>query len=271
MKKLFFTLIAAISVGVSPANAGSLTAQEQDSVRILFVGNSFTYYNDMPGMFDSIAHTQHVPVAITSIVKGGESLTDHLANERLRGLLEHGGWDYVVLQEQSSDPAMPTSEVIAGTYKSARSLDSLAKVGSPDVRVIFYMTWGHKNGCSWPRADYPLIDTYDGMQLRLITSYLEMTYENNATCAPVGLAWREVLREHPEFNIYDSDDYHPSTLGSYLAANVIYATIFHKPYHSPYTAGLNPEAAEILQQTAQNTVFSNQRLINLEVTDASKL
>lgn len=264
MKKSIFFLLAAMIAGAIQVNAATKKAEPMDSVRILFVGNSFTYYNDMPAMFDSIAHTQKNPVSITRVVKGGERLGGHLKNKRLLELLKKGGWDFVVLQEQSSDPAMPTKEVAAGTYKNAHTLDSLAKAGSPDVKVIFYMTWGHKYGCRWPREGYPMIDTYDGMQDRLITSYLEMTYENDATCAPVGLAWREVRKEHPEYVLYRPDAYHPSALGSYLIANVLYTTMFPKHYQTQYTAGLSPEVAEILQQTAQNTVFSNRTLINLK-------
>ena len=54
-----------------------------------------------------------------------------------------GGWDYVVLQEQSTAPAMPTGQVAREVYPAARTLDSLVHAASPDARVIFYMTWGH--------------------------------------------------------------------------------------------------------------------------------
>ena len=61
------------------------------------------------------------------------------------------------------------------------------------------MTWAHKDGCLSPIADYPLIDTYTGMQERLKTSYLEMAYQNNAWCAPVGMVWQQVRRERPDY------------------------------------------------------------------------
>lgn len=264
MKKSVIFLLMALFISAVSVNAAKKVAP-QDSIRILFVGNSFTYVNDMPAMFDSIAVTQKKPVSITRVVKGGERFSGHLKNKRLIELLKKGGWNFVVLQDQSSDPAMPTREVVAETYKNAHTLDSLAKAGSPKVKVVFYMTWGHKYGCRTPKAGYPIIDTYKGMQMRLVTSYLEMAYENNSICAPVGLAWEQIREKHPEYVLYRPDAYHPSVLGSYLAANVIYATIFPKPYQTSYTAGFSPEVAEVIQQTAQETVFSNKKIINLEL------
>lgn len=263
MKRTVLFLIFALFASAISVNAKKKGAP-QDSIRILFVGNSFTYYNNMPAMFDSIARTQKKPVSITRVVKGGERFSGHLKNPRLIELLKKGGWNFVVLQEQSTDPAMPTKEVAAGTYKNAHTLDSLAKAGSPDVKVIFYMTWGHKYGSRIKKEGYPLIDTYEGMQKRLATSYLEMAYDNNSICAPVGLAWEQIRKNHPEYVLYRPDAYHPSALGSYLIANVLYSTIFPKPYQTAYTAGFSPEMAEIIQQTAQQTVLNNKTLINMK-------
>lgn len=79
---------------------------------------------------------------------------------------------------------MPTRQVAREVYPAARTLDSLVHVASPDARVIFYMTWGHKNGNRFPIPEYPPANSYGTMQERLITSYLEMAYDNDAWCAP---------------------------------------------------------------------------------------
>ena len=167
-------------------------AKDADSLRVLWVGNSYTYYNDMPAIVQQIAATQKVKVSCTHFLKGGERFSGHLTNQKLLKALAAGGWDYVVLQEQSSAPAMPTRQVAREVYPQARTLDSLVHAGSPDARVIFYMTWGHKNGNRFPIPEYPPINRYETMQERLITSYLEMAYDNDAWCAPVGMAWRRV-------------------------------------------------------------------------------
>ncbi len=135
---------------------------QQDSLRVLWVGNSFTYYNDLPAMVQKIASTQKMKISCTRFLKGGERFSGHLQNKKLLQALADGGWDYVVLQEQSSAPAMPTGQVAREVYPAARTLDSLVHAASPDARVIFYMTWGHKYGNRKPVAEYPLSNGYEG-------------------------------------------------------------------------------------------------------------
>lgn len=238
-------------------------AQQRDSLRVLWVGNSFTYCNDMPEMVRQIASTQKKKLSMTRFLKGGERFSGHLKNPKLLDALASGGWDYVILQEQSTAPALATAEVTREVYPAAHKLDSLVHVGSPDAKVVFYMTWGHKYGNREHIAAYPLANGYEGMQERLKTSYLEMTYDNDARCAPVGMAWRRVRHEHPEWVLYRPDCYHPAVAGSYLAANVIFTTLFPKPYQTAFTADLPAEQAEVLQQTAQRTVLDNLTLLNI--------
>lgn len=260
MKKILSLLaVLLFSVGALQAKKNA----PQDSIRVLFIGNSYTYYNKMPSMFDSIARTQKKRVAVTAVTKGGEKLAGHLKNPKLLDKLKKGGWDFVVIQEQSAMPSYSTPEVMRTTYKAAHTLDSLIRVGSPKAQTVYYMTWGHKFGCQKPQEGYPLINNYSGMQMRLANSYIEMAYDNNGRCAPVGLAWKEIREKHPDLVLYKQDCSHPSVLGSYLAANVIYSTIFPKPYQTVYTAGVPENVAEIIQQTAQNTVFDNLSILNI--------
>ena len=215
---------------------GGMAQTPQDSLRVLWVGNSFSYCNDLPGMVQKIASTQKVKLSCTRFLKGGERFSGHLKNKKLLQAIADGGWDYVVLQVHAA---------------------------SPDARVIFYMTWGHKYGNRKPVAEYPLSNGYEGMQERLKTSYLEMAYDNGAWCAPVGMAWRAVRSERPDCILYRPDCYHPAVPGSYLAANVIFTTILQRPYQTAFTAELPAEQAEYLQRTAQRTVLDNLVLLNI--------
>lgn len=239
-------------------------ARDADSLRVLWVGNSYTYYNDMPSTVRQIAATQKVKLSCTRFLKGSERLSGHLKNQKLLDAIAAGGWDYVILQEQSSAPAMPTRQVAREVYPAARTLDSLVHVASPDARVIFYMTWGHKNGNRFPIPEYPPANSYGTMQERLITSYLEMAYDNDAWCAPVGMAWRRVRAERPDYVLYAQDCFHPGPLGSYLAANVIFTTIYGKPYQTDCTLDFPAEQAEYIQRVAQQTVLENLTLLNIK-------
>jgi len=247
-----FLMMSAVTAG----------AAEGDSLRVLWIGNSYTFFNDLPAMVRDIAATQGMKMSMTTVLKGGERLSGHLRNPRLHELLKRGGWDYVVVQEFSSGPADDTRTVARTVYPYARTIDSMAVKHSPKAKVIFYMTWGHKYGNVY-KSDYVLDDTYETMQERLKTSYLEMAHDNDAWCAPVGMAWQTVRREHPEYQLYNQDCFHPSPAGSYLAANVIFTTIRQRPYQTDVTGGLPAAQAETLQQTAQRTVLDNMKLLNI--------
>ena len=272
-------IAAAIVLGVSASFAAkpARTATSQpaataakapvDSTRVLFIGNSFTYFNDLPGTLQRLAagasKRDRRYLAVRSFTPGGCTLKRHSENPEVLAAIAGGGWDYVVLQEQSTAPALPTRTVAQNTYPYAALLDSLVMAANPGAQVIFYMTWGHKDGCTQEHGDYPLIDTYEGMQARLATSYLEMAHDNDARCAPVGLAWQRVRAERPYDTLYRNDRYHPSAMGTYLAACVIYATMLASPYQSSYTADLPPATAEYLQSVAQQTVLQNLPLLNI--------
>lgn len=261
MKRLFLLFVLACA-------AVCLRAAQPDSTRVLFIGNSYTYYNDMPEMLRKLAagaaNSEKLNISYKAFTPGGCTLRRHAANEELRKAIAAGGWDYVVIQEQSSAPARHSATVARDTYPYARTLDSLVHAASPDAEVIFYMTWGHKDGCQTRHDGYPLIDTYEGMQQRLADSYLEMAYDNGGRCAPVGLAWKRVRTERPYEILYTADRSHPSRLGSYLAANVILATMLARPFQSSFTADLDPALCEYIQATAQHTVLSNKKMLNID-------
>lgn len=259
---LLFLFLGAMCSSISWSQTNS------DSIRVLFIGNSYTYFHDMyrsvQTIAANIAQEQQMKLAYKALTPGGCTFKKHCETPDEIAVIKNGNWDYVILQEQSSNPARPTEMVQKDTYRYARQLDSLIHVHNPKAKVIFYMTWGHKDGCQTPMENYPLVESYQGMQDRLITSYLEMTYSNNAWCAPVGMAWKRVRQERPYSTLYMPDGSHPSILGSYLAANVIFATIYQKPYQTNCTYGLDKELAEYIQQVAQQTVLENKRLLNLE-------
>ena len=244
----------------------SIRAEEAtDSVRVLFIGNSYTHYHDLPKMIKEISsHAgmhEKMKISTESFTPGGCTLKRHLENPELISALEKGKWNYVVLQEQSTAPALSTESVVRNVYPYAHQLDSIAHASNPDVKVIYYMTWGHKDG--FRNTDYTLCGTYEGMQERIITSYLEMAHDNGGMCAPVGIAWKRVRKERPYETLYSPDRSHPSRLGTYLAANVIYSVMLGREYQSSWTDGLEPELAEYIQQVAQETVFENRSLLNI--------
>lgn len=231
--------------------AAPLLTEAGDSLRALFIGNSYTFYNDLIQQVQALAASNGRKLAVRKVTYGGWTLQQHADHPETVEALKSGGWDFVVLQEQSQAPAREPEWVEANVYPPAFRLDSLRRLYSPQGETVFYMTWGRNNG------------TYESMQKRLAESYLTMSDRTDARCAPVGIAWKRVRTERPGIQLYDPDTSHPSLQGSYLAANVFYTTFFGKPYTSGYLAGLPREEAIYLQRTAQEVVLSNPLLWNL--------
>ena len=237
----------------NPSSDVRMHQQSPDSVRILWIGNSFTFYNDLPKMVEGMAQLNGIPVSTTRILKGGESFKGHLKNPKLKEQLEKGGWDYVVMQEFSSTPAYSTKFVAENILPYAAEIDSIAKKYSPDVETVYYMTWGHKNG-NVRQTDYPLDDTYEAMQERIFTTYTDMAFENGGTLAPVGVAWRNVRNKYPEIELYIEDNFHPSLAGSYLAALTLLGTMVNGEFQPLPPSGLDDSTALILYQEAMDAI-----------------
>lgn len=258
------TLLWGLALSVS-VNAKT-PVQAGETINVLWIGNSFTFYNDLPELFKNIAAQQGVTVENTRLLKGGEKFSGHLKNKGALDTIAMGGWDYVILQEFSSTPAYSTKFVAEDIYPYAETLDSLIHLSSPDAETVLYMTWGHKNG-NIRQTPYPFDDNYTLMQDRIKTTYLDLAYELNAVCAPVGMAWETVRRQYPDIQLYKPDNFHPSLAGSWLAANTIFSTIFTKPYESAPPQGLPDNEAMILQKVAEETVFENAAIINLNLSN----
>jgi hypothetical protein len=120
-----------------------LSAQDDDTLRVLFIGNSHTYVNDLPGMFRSLSESGSRVAIVDMSAPGGHALMEHVVNPTTLSKIARLGWDFVALQEQSQ---IPTIEYWCenGMYPASRTLDSLIRL--PGAGTAFYMTWGWKLG-----------------------------------------------------------------------------------------------------------------------------
>ena len=220
------------------------------TLRVLFIGNSLTYSGDLPAMIQGLARTAGVNLVYDQHTPGGARLLNHAADPQVRALLARGGWDAVVLQEQSEWPAFSDEQVRSGIEPYATALATGARAASPAVRLLLYETPARRDGDSANLAVSPEMATYEGMQLRIDRTYERLAALLRGTVVPAGVAWRLARREHPEINLYD-DAVHPGRIGAYLIACVFHATLLERsPVGSRYTAGLEPAAAAALQAIA---------------------
>lgn len=244
---------------------------QQDSLRVLFIGNSYTYYHTMPQTVRRIAADIGRPIAFAQFTPGGQRLSGHLQNTKLLDTIRRAKWDFIVLQEQSELPSLTFDVIDTETFAPMRTLDSLIHVANPATKVVLYMTWGRRNGNGRTAGRYPITATYSGMQSTLIANYIDMAYRLDAWCAPVGIAWQRVRAEKPKLELYEADHTHPSAVGSYLIANVFVSLLTGQPYTTTEHEGLKPKTAEYLQRVAQESVFENRALTNVEGRDKSPL
>lgn len=248
MKHLFTALVFFVSVA----------AQAQDSLNVLFLGNSYTAYNNLPQLVSQVAASTGNYVTFNSNTPGGHTFQQHSANSTSLSLIAQGNWDYVVLQEQSQLPSFPISQVQSDVYPFAKKLDSLINASNPCAETVFYNTWGRKNGDATNCANFPPLCTYQGMDSLLQLRYGYMADTNNAILSPVAQVWRYIRTNYPGIELYNPDESHPSVAGSYAAACAFYTVLFRKnPLQITFNAGLDSATAANIRLAAKLIAFDN--------------
>jgi hypothetical protein len=232
----FALYVGFVQAGVLPHPFGPVVQGDLDEARserpgsrVLFVGNSITYYNDMPDLVSRLADGDPgaKPLFAVSFTRPGSTLRRSEGHGRLRDLLRDVAWDSVVLQEQSRLAFSSPSEVGGESVPYALRLQQLA--AARGARTVIFMNWPMRY-----RGD--LAD--------------QLEFER---VAPVRPAWDEALRRRPGLDLLADDGYHPNLAASYLAACVIYGTLTGRdPRNSTFTAGLSE--ARFLQRVAAESL-----------------
>jgi hypothetical protein len=221
-------------------------------LRTLWVGNSYTYENDLPSMVAQLAAADGArrfdPV---QECPGGFTLKQHWDSGEDTRLLAGSHFEWMVLQDQSQEPSFDLSVLETDLYPYVTQLDGAAR--DAGTQAILFLTWGRQQG---DLENVPG-DTYDAMQDRLIRGYETIAARLHVPVAPVGIAWRTTLQQQPSIGLYQSDGSHPSAAGTYLAACVFFQMLYGKSaVGNAFTAGLEAGTAGALQQIAAGTVSS---------------
>ncbi|MFM7176971.1 MAG: PKD domain-containing protein, partial [Bacteroidota bacterium] len=236
----------------------STNAIAQAKKKVLFLGNSYTAYNNLPQLVADVALSAGDTVVFSSNTPGGYTLQGHSTNATSLSLLTAGDWDHVVLQEQSQLPSFPQGQVATSCFPYARALDSIAQSLNPCVKSVFYMTWGRKNGDASNCATWPPVCTYSGMDSLLRLRYMQMAVDNDAMVNPAGAIWRHIRNNLPGIELYQTDESHPSLAGSYATACGFYTVLFRKdPNLITTNAGLDPLMAAQIRQAAKAVAFDS--------------
>ena len=223
--------------------------------RVLFVGNSYTDVNNLPQLVQRVAESAGDALEYESNTPGGCTFAQHCTN-RSMSLIQQGGWDVVVLQEQSQLPSFPQSQVEVEVFPYAQQLVDAVYSHNPEGEAMFYMTWGRKYGDQQNAPYFPVLGTYEGMDSMLYERYMYMARQYDASVCPVGRVWRYLRTNNPEIELYQSDGSHPSLAGSYAAACAFYTLIFHRsPQHITYQPEIEAVNAATIREAVQQVVF----------------
>jgi hypothetical protein len=218
------------------AIALSLTAQGDASpkpLRVLFIGNSYTFFNNLPYLLETVAASQKDGPRIQTEVSlsGGKTLKWHWENKRALEAIRKGGWDFVVLQEHSTlgnivrDGSLPAINDPSMYFEYAEKFyEEISRAGA---RTVLYATWS--------RQGHP------EHQRRLDDAFTRFAVKAGASIVPAGLAWTVARIEAPSIQLHMPDRSHPTAAGSYFNALLFYQCLTGRAAASPPTTITGPK------------------------------
>lgn len=224
-------------------------------MNVLFIGNSYTFYNDLPALFSALCRANGHDVRVDSVTCGGRRLYENLNefcndfnpddeySKRLSELMEEVEYDVLFLQEQSCLPILNPQMFFAGVVGLSTVIGAW--------RTVLYATWGRADGSDtlahygWTRAS--------------MTEGLDEAYRTAATFAhaevsPVGLCFAACTEACPDMDLYDPDKSHPSYAGSCVAALCHYKTVFGEMPTELSALNLDGDALAELARVVDATV-----------------
>lgn len=192
-------------------------------LNILFIGNSFTFVNDLPKMLETLAADAGDKLSTASVLRGGAYLhqfadPENDLGKRLAETYPTKNWDFIVLQDQSFNPANKPEDFLESVQKLCEQMNDGAK-------FLFYSTWAYRNHTEKLSKTGM---TYSEMFTALTASYQKAAELHHGIRVPVGDAFALSTVEYPDIDLYTEDDYHPSPCGTYLAACLFYRAVTEK-------------------------------------------
>ncbi len=185
-----------------------ILAQEGESMTVLFVGNSYTYFWDLPEMVEAMAKSKNRQIVAEQSTAGGVNLGHHWWEARglkTLQLIRENSFDAVILQDHS----LRAIEYPDSLLKYGRLLG--AEIKKTGAQPYVYMTWAR----AWDAS----------MQSSIALEYQRLAEQTNARIAPIGLVWQRARELRPKIELYDEDGSHPSGLGAYLTACTFFALL----------------------------------------------
>ncbi|SOE23964.1 hypothetical protein SAMN06298216_4335 [Spirosomataceae bacterium TFI 002] len=228
----------------------------------------------MPQICTSIAASMGDVLVMEQSTYGGYKLEQHVLRNETISKLKGGmpdynksktrrAWDYVVLQDYSQFPSASEEHIQKHTIAAVKSLDSLNRISNPNSKLLFYQTWGRKNGDKSRCEEIPEVCTYAGMDNLTAITYDRLAAEFNGIVSPVGSVWHYLRDHNPDIELYNIDESHPSEAGSYAAACTFYAVVYQRdPRGIPFNYLLDFDTAYKIKNGVYRILSENGFVLN---------
>ncbi len=226
-----------------------------ESYKVLYLGNSLTYVNNVPDLVVQIARANGDTITWDSNTPGGHKIVQHASNPTSLTKISDQDWDFVIIQAQSQETAFPDFQVDAEIVTPGIFLvDSIHK-NYPCTKVFFYMPPGWQNGDNLNCAGFPEVCTYEGQYGRIRMAHGRLRDSMPVAIAPVGCAFRESRLADPSLLNWSTDNVHFTLSGSYLAALTIYKSITTRNTSgNTFDPGLGTSVCNFLQSISDRVV-----------------
>lgn len=257
MKRTVLWIILTLILVLFAAGCAGKPPKPAEPYRVLFIGDSTTSRNDIPGKFERLAELGGHKVVVVSSTKDYTSLATHSRLPQTKVKLETEVWDIVILQENEAVLLNPDSRQEYSLPMIEKYVDIVDEMGGV---ILLYSSIGFREGLV-DFEEFTHLDDYDSSQEAVDVAYIEIGNAFELPIAPVGEVWRQVYDTEPSFDLWQMDGIHVSPDGAYLAACVFYTAIFNQsPLDLPVSDefGIDQAAIELIHRIAADVILENQ-------------
>jgi PKD domain/Secretion system C-terminal sorting domain len=231
--------------------------QTVNQKKVLFIGNSITYFNDMPIIFKDIANNKGKNITTDMYAPGGTGFVNHVQDNAVYDKFRNQVWDAVVLQPGSGESAGVSWPVNTTIERGQKLVDSIRKY-SPCAKIFLYeIPYGVKSndGVTGDYTNYQVTQTMIKDSITKLTDGLHLQMVPAGECTRMHYTTQQDLLLHGSFN-----DIHPNLNGSYLVASAMFAAIFQELVSGCTSySGVTQQTAEYFQNIADQIVLANKQ------------
>ena len=232
-----------------------LPNKEINPMNILFIGNSYTHYNNMPFIFKSMAVSKNVKINVEMNAKSNHTFKMHAQRSEMYSTIRSKKWDYVILQGFSRELKYEKTHIDTVSIPYIKQILDSIYTSNPCSNVLLFMTWGYENG--YTELDSSATSTYAEMRQSIENGYQFISKQFDIPIVPVGSVWNAFRQKYPNIKLYQDDGQHPTINGSYLCASTFYTSIFKGTAENSYIPTMDSVIAKNIQQLSFIEVSKN--------------